>query len=261
MNNILFGALMPHPPIVVPPVGRGKEKEAAKTIKALSELANRLKKSNCDTVIVITPHGAIGQASVPVYTGHVFEGDFNQFGAVSPKYSFKGDTELALAIIKDSGLATSCPETLLDHGLLVPLHFVKAAGYSKMVLPIAIAFQPLAKLFEFGQNLKKTINRLNRQVAVIASADMSHCLTPDAPNGFSPRGQVFDDKLVELVKNYDVNGIINFDRQLAEDGKQDALWSLAILLGALDGLNVQPQVLSYEGPFGVGYLVASFFIC
>ena len=81
---------------------------------------------------------------------------------------------------------------------------------------------------------------------------------PDAPSGYSPKGKEFDDKLVELVRNYDVEGILKFDPELAEAAGQDALWSIAIMLGALDGKKVKPEVLSYEGPFGVGYMIASF---
>ena len=76
-------------------------------------------------------------------------------------------------------------------------------------------------------------------------------------SGFSPRGKEFDEQLVKLVENYDVNGILNFDEELAEEAGQDALWSIAILLGALAGKIVKPEILSYEGPFGVGYMVAA----
>ena len=124
-------------------------------------------------------------------------------------------------------------------------------------MPIAIGFLPLRKLFEFGQALAKTTDRLGRKVCLLASADMSHRLTQDAPSGFSPRGKEFDEQLVKLVENYDVNGILNFDEELAEEAGQDALWSIAILLGALAGKIVKPEILSYEGPFGVGYMVAA----
>jgi AmmeMemoRadiSam system protein B len=258
MGKIVFGAIMPHPPILVPEIGKGRIKEVEKSKNALEEISRRMKGRNPDVVVVITPHGEVGQASIPVYTGHVFEGSFSMFGASKPVFTFKGDPELGQAVIKDCDFASSCPETLLDHGVLVPLYFPQAAGVKKSVLPIAIGFLPLAKLFEFGKSLAKTIARLDRKVAIIASADMSHRLTPDAPAGYSPRGKVFDDKLVELVRNYDVKGILNFDAALADEAGQDALWSIAILLGALDGLKVRHEVLSYEGPFGVGYMVAAF---
>ena len=258
MGKIVFGAIMPHPPILIPEIGRGRIKEAEQSKKGLEEISRRMKAKEFDTLIVITPHGLVGQASIPVYTSHVFEGSFSMFGMGKPIFNFKGDPELGLAIIKDCDFASSCPETLLDHGALVPLYYPQAAGIKKAVLPIAIALMPLGKLFEFGKCLAGTIKRLNKNVAIIASADMSHRLTSDAPAGYSPRGKEFDERLVELVKNHDVNGILKFDEALAEEGGQDALWSIAILLGALDGLKVKHELLSYEGPFGVGYMVASF---
>lgn len=255
--SIVFGAIMPHPPILVPPIGKERLKEAEKSKSALEEIARRIEDKEFETIVVITPHGDVGQASVPVYTGHVFEGNFGAFGLPKPSFVFKGDPQLGLAVVKDSYLATASPETILDHGVLVPLYYPTMLGIKKLVLPIAVAFMPLSKLFEFGQALSKTIDRLGRKVLLIASADMSHRLTQDSPNGYSPRGKEFDEKLVELVKNYDVNGILKFDPDLAEDAGQDALWSIAILLGALDGKKVKPEVLSYEGPFGVGYMIAA----
>jgi len=258
MGEIVFGSIMPHPPILVPDIGRGQIKEAARSKKALESISRRIKGKNFDTLIVITPHGEVGRASVPVYIGHVFEGSFSAFGMAKPIFNFKGDPELGLSIVKDSELASSCPETLLDHGLLVPLYYPQAAGVKNAILPIGIGFMPLPKLFEFGKSLAETVKKSNKKVAIIASADMSHRLTPDAPAGYSPRGKVFDEKLVKLVENYDVKGILEFDPALAEEAGQDALWSISILLGALDGLKIKPEVISYEGPFGVGYMVAAF---
>lgn len=256
--SMVFGAILPHPPILIPQIGGERLKEAEKSKKALEEISRRFKEKEFDTIVIITPHGEVGQASVPVYTGHVFEGNFSMFGMGRPNFTFKGDPELGLAVVKDTPLATACPETLLDHGVLVPLYYPQAAGVKKPILPVAIAFLPLSKLFEFGKSLAKTAERLGRKVLLIASADMSHRLTPDAPSGYSPKGKEFDEKLVEQVKNYDVKGILKFDPDLAEEAGQDALWSIAVLLGALDGKKVKQEVLSYEGPFGVGYMVAAF---
>ena len=255
--SIVFGAIMPHPPILVPSIGKDRLKEADQSKLALEEISRRFKAIDFDTIVVITPHGDVGQASVPVYTGHVFEGNFGAFGQPKPSFVYKGDPQLGLAVVKDCQLATACPETVLDHGVLVPLYYPAQAGIKKPLLPIAVAFLPLSKLYEFGRSLAKTSDRLGRKVLLIASADLSHRLTEDSPGGFSPRGREFDDQLALLVKNYDVNGILKFDPDLAEDAGQDALWSIAILLGALDGKKIKPEVLSYEGPFGVGYMIAA----
>lgn len=262
MSSILFSAIAPHPPIIVPEVGGARLAEAEKTQKALEKVAKRIKKLNPETIIVITPHGEIGMGALHVYASHVFEGDFANFGAAKAKLSFKGDTELARKIVKTANSAginsAEISESWLDHGVLVPMYYPAKAGVKSMLLPIAIAFMELSELFKFGKTLAKSINDLGRKTVIIASADMSHRLSPDAPGGLHPRGKEFDARLVEFIKSYNVAGILNFDPELAEVAGQDALWSIAIMLGALEGCRVEQEVLSYEAPFGVGYMVAAF---
>lgn len=259
MSGIIYGLISPHPPIIVPAVGGARLKPAARSRKALLEASKRLKACDLDTLVVVTPHGAVSQTAIPIYTSPVFEGDFASFGAPKPKFQFKGDPEFAIAIVKDAPSLTSrSPETTLDHGALVPLSYCVEVGIQKPIVPIAIAFLPLERLFEFGKSIARTAQGLSRKVAIIASADMSHRLTQDAPAGFDPQGKVFDEKLLHRVRSYDVDGILNFPEEIADRAGQDALWSIAILLGALDGLKVKHEVLSYEGPFGVGYMVATF---
>jgi aromatic ring-opening dioxygenase LigB subunit len=268
MNSIAFAAIMPHPPIILPEIGKEQLKKAEKTKAALEALAARIKAEKLDTLIVITPHGETGQAGVPVYTAHVFEGNFGAFGYPKISFSLKGNPKLALSLVKkaqDKGAGVfSTSETLLDHGVLVPLYYPIKAGFKGNIVPIGIAFQKLSSLFNFGKVLGEAISASETlpggsgKVGIIASSDMSHRLTKDSPSGYHPSGKTFDDKLVSLVSANDVKGILNFDEDLAEEAGQDALWSIAILLGALDGTGKKANVLSYEGPYGVGYLVADF---
>ena len=55
----------------------------------------------------------------------------------------------------------------------------------------------------------------------------------------------------------DIKGILNLDLDFVEAAGECGLRSILILLGALDGLNWKPEILSYEAPFGVGYLVTN----
>jgi len=48
------------------------------------------------------------------------------------------------------------------------------------------------------------------------------------------------------------------NEKLISDAGECGLKSIAILLGILEGIKYEPQILSYEGPFGVGYLTAEF---
>lgn len=262
-GKIVFGAVMPHPPIIVPQVGGKRIADAVNTRNSMEEVGRRLKACKVDTIVIITPHGEVGQAAVPVYTTHVYEGSFANFNAPKPVYKFKGDAELALSIVRearDANMSVSpIHETLLDHGVLVPLHYPYAAGEKAQIVPIAVAFLPLKYLFDFGRIITRAVEKSGKRVAFIASADMSHRLLPTSPAGYSPRAKAFDEKLVEMVKSHNVNGILEFDPVLAKEAAQDSLWSLAMLLGTLDGeKNIKHEVLSYEAPFGVGYMVATY---
>ena len=259
---IVYGCIMPHPPVIIPAVGGARVKEVNKTKKALEEVGRRLKAKEIDSVVIITPHGNVSQISIPVYVNHVFEGSFAYFGADKPVFSFKGDTVLGNEIIKEARKqnleVSQIAETLLDHGVLVPMYYPLMAQFKKPIVPIALAFLPYRDLYNFGETIAAAANNLGKKVAVIASGDMSHRLTPDAPAGFNPEGRKFDAEIVRLAGANDAEGILNMDPNLIEAAGECGLRSIVILMGALKGLDVTPEVLSYEGPFGVGYMVATF---
>jgi aromatic ring-opening dioxygenase LigB subunit len=259
---IVFGAIVPHPPLLVPVIGGKRIGEVERTRSAMEKIAKDLKLKEVDVIIIFTPHGAVSQVSLPVYTAHVFDGNFAGFGFARPRFAFKGEAALALQVVKTFEEAnrpvSRISETLLDHGVMIPLYYLHEAGVDKPILPIAVVFRPLKELFEIGKLVASACEKNGKKIAVIGSADMSHRLTREAPSGFHPRGKEFDDKLVELVKKHAVEEIINFDPGLADDAGQDALWSIALLLGMLDGKDLKPEVFSYEGPFGVGYMVAEY---
>jgi len=110
---------------------------------------------------------------------------------------------------------------------------------------------------EFGKNLKEAILNTAKRIAVIASGDLSHCLTENAPAKFNPAGKEFDDMLIKLLKKEDAQGIVNLDKILIENAAECGLRSILILLGILNHIKFQTKILSYEAPFGVGYLVAN----
>ena len=259
---IVYGAVLPHPPVIVPAVGGERVKEVSKTRKALDEVSRRLKAKEIDSVVIITPHGNVSQISVPVYVNHVFEGNLGYFGADKPIFSFKGDVALGNEIIKEARKqnieVSHIGETFLDHGVLVPMYYPYMASFKKPIVPIALAFLQYLDLYNFGEVIRIASESLGKKIAVIASGDLSHRLTPDAPAGYSPEGKKFDEEVVRLVSENNANGILSLDPDLIEAAGECGLRSIIILMGSLKGLDVTPEVLSYEGPFGVGYLVATF---
>jgi AmmeMemoRadiSam system protein A len=96
------------------------------------------------------------------------------------------------------------------------------------------------------------VKESKRKAVIIASGDLSHRLSDDGPYPYSPKGKVFDDNLITLLQKGDTYGIFTLDRNVTEEAGECGLRSLYILLGALNS-EFSGELLSYEGPFGVGY--------
>ena len=109
-----------------------------------------------------------------------------------------------------------------------------------------------------GKRIYQELDK-KRKYALIASGDLSHCLKKEGPYGFHSDGPKFDKALIEYLKKKDIKNFLKLDEMFPEAG-ECGLRSFCFLLGILEasGINYQPEILSYEGPFGVGYLVANF---
>ena len=144
----------------------------------------------------------------------------------------------------------------LDHGAVVPLWFVQEAGWQGPTTIIGLTQAENGSLERLGKAIARAANHCAGPVAVIASGDMSHRLHPGAPCGHHPDARCFDDGFIRLIAAGDARGLIHFDRGLRGLAGEDVVDSTVVALAAVDRDMRGHQVLSYEGPFGVGYGVA-----
>lgn len=268
--SIVFGGICPHPPVMVPEVGRGRDNEVDNTKKAMLELGRRLKESGAETLVMISPHGTVFSDGIGINAEKELSGNLGRFNAAGVRFSLASDLALVRKIqdtarlqkITVAGIDSAMARrygitTELDHGIMAPLYFLRESGVHMPLVHVSMGMLSFYQLYSFGVALREAAAELNKQVAVLASSDLSHRLTTDAPNGYHPAGQEFDRRLVELVRAGDVEGICGLDPELAGQAGECGLRAIIMMLGALDGVEIISEVLSYEGPFGVGYLVAS----
>lgn len=267
---VVFCGVCPHPPVMIPAVGGKQADIVKKSRQAMQELGRRLKDSGARTMVMISPHGPVFRDGIAINMTPRLRGGLHEFGAPGVSFDLANDLELASAInrkARDSGIMTlELDEKAavqygvsagLDHGLMVPLHFLSGAGVNLPVVAVYMGLLPYRQLYRFGVAVQKAIEESGQRTAVIASGDMSHRLTRDAPAGYDPRGEEFDREIVRLVGQADAAGIINLNPELVERAGECGLRPVIMMLGALDGYAVDAEVLSYEGPFGVGYMVAA----
>jgi len=146
-----------------------------------------------------------------------------------------------------------------DWGFNVPLYFL-ANNFKGKITPYLLESESPKFYFEEGKKLYKSkISNLKSKVALIASGDTSHCLRKGGPYGFYTEGPKFDKNLVSYLKEKNIEKILDLDN-VYPNAAECGLRSFCFILGVLQasGLAWQPEVLSYEGPFGVGYLVVNF---
>ena len=270
MEGIVFGGISPHPPIIIPEVGREEVSKVQTTTKALTDFATVLKDSGAEVIVAITPHGTIFSDGIIINSVKKLHGNLAKFNAAQVTFEYKNDLDLAKEIatqadmlkvvtinIDENNARQFHVNTDLDHGLLVPLYFIDKVGINLPIVPINMGYLPLEDLYAFGVAIQRAALITGKKVAVIASGDLSHYLNEQSPYGVRPEGKVFDETLIDLIKKLDILGIMDIDSNLCEKAGECGLRPIVMMLGALDGLDVKARVHSYEGPFGIGYAVAT----
>ena len=252
----MHGCVCPHPPLLVPEIGRGNRDEVSATVAGMERLAIAV--GEPQTAVIISPHTPTYYDAFGVKTAPTLHGDFADFGCPQVRHELPNDLEFAQALLAeaaDGGLPMQAvQQDGLDHGILVPLTFLRVR--SLVSLSIVGGYAQHRRL---GALVADVTRKLERDVLFIASGDLSHRLIPGAPAGFDKAGAVFDHRIVELLSEGDFAGLEELDDGLVRHAGECGLRSLIALGGFLgEDAATSPQVFSYEGPFGVGYLVAGF---
>jgi len=260
MPGFLAGALVAHPPIMVAEVGGAESQRVRATADAMRELDGMLSTVDAALAVVVSPHSPSSMTSLPVRRAAHAVGDLARFRAPQVRVEAEVDVALASSLVVDGQRAgfslTWAEETELDHGVVVPLHALPRTMANKRCIFLGVSGWPLSRFVEFGGWLQGRLR--GRSAILIASGDLSHRLTPDAPYGFRPQGPLFDRLVIDALRTRTWEQIEALDPDLVEEAGECGLRPLAILLGAGRAANLDSQVLSYEGPFGVGYPVVAF---
>lgn len=261
---MLGAVLTPHPPVLLPEVGRGREKEIAATDRAMRAAAEQVARWKPDVLIVASPHTILYGDYFHISPGEAAVGDMSAFGAPQVRILARYDTVLREEIVRRAQQADlkagflGQRDPALDHGVLIPLYYLQKAGVSCPIVRMGLSgFSPLAH-YRLGQCVAAAVEALGRRAVFVASGDLSHKLKDDGPYGFVPEGPKFDEAVTQTMASGDFLQFLTMNPALCERAAECGLRSFQMMAGALDGQAVQLQLLSHEGPFGVGYAVALF---
>ena len=260
----IVGAFMvPHPPLIVPEIGKGSEHQVDKTISAYEEIAKEIAALKPETIIFSSPHAEYYSDYFYLSGSKKVSGNFSSFGASSVSFNEEIDFELAKElenIAKEENFPSGCIEDeVLDHGVMVPLYFIRKEMPKCKIMVIGLSTLPLIDNYRLGMLIQKAINKTNRRVVYVASGDLSHKLQEHGPYGFIKEGPEYDEKIMKTMSSANFNELLEYDEIFLDKAAECGHRSFTIMAGIFDGFNVQSKKLSHEDITGVGYGICTFY--
>ena len=261
---IIAAFMVPHPPMIVPDVGRGSEKQIEKTIKAYEKVAEEIAVLKPDTIIISSPHSMMYSNYFHISPGAWAAGSFSEFGAPQVKFDVEYDEELVKLISRNAEDKHFPAGTLgekrkeLDHGTMVPLWFILKKYRDFTLVRTGLSGYDLLKHYEYGMMIKDAVDLLGRKAVYVASGDLSHKLQDYGPYGFAEEGPVYDSRIMDVCSGARFGELFDFDENFCEKAAECGHKSFVIMAGTLDGRAVEAEQYSHEDVTGVGYGICSF---
>ena len=240
--SILGAVVVPHPPIILPEVGRGEEQKIAQTTQAYKEIARRIVELQPETIIITSPHSIMYSDYFHISPGIEASGDMSQFRAAQVKLSINYDTDFVKKLSTDAMAQGVSAGTLgernpaLDHGTMIPLYFLKNAGLDfdrVKFIRIGLSGMSAAVHYKFGQIISHVADDLGRKIFFLASGDLSHKLKSDGPYGFVEEGPQFDSQVMDNLGGANFLQLLTMDDKLCSRAAECGLRSFWIMAGRL----------------------------
>jgi aromatic ring-opening dioxygenase LigB subunit len=262
-DALVFAGIAPHPPLLVPEVGGERTARVKDSQQAMRDFARRLLDTHPETIVITSPHSPLDPHTFTARSADRVDGDFRDFRAPRVRLAFANDLELLDAVARTASrtgvtFARLARDLRLDHGALVPLYYLHEAGWRGAVVVFGFTMQDNDKHLLFGRAIEQAAASIRRRIALVASGDLSHRLVVGGPYAFEPTAHLFDEQIVEGIATGNLDQVLGVDEGLRQRAGECGYRSILIALGAV-GKPRDHQVLSYEGPFGVGYMVAILF--
>lgn len=262
-KGVIAGCIVPHPPLLIPDIGSRERETVRATYMAMEELSRKLADLAPDVLVMISPHTPPYRDAFIVKSSPVLGGSFASFGKPQVRISKRNDVDLAGAMVATAqsgdlplmAMQDAPSGEELDHGLLVPLYYMDQV-FETPVVCLSISGLSYEDHFRLGRTVRSACEELGRRAVFVASGDLSHRLIKGAPAGYSPRGEEFDLMIVDIARRGDFEALYDIPEDLVDAAGECGFRSIHTMWGALKNGSLRSSVLSYEGPFGVGYLVS-----
>ena len=263
--SVEAGFMLPHPPIIIPAIGKDERSIISETIAAYEKVAEEIAVIKPETIIISSPHATMYSDYFHISPKKTAFGSFSQFNAGQIRFEESYDYQLVEKICafadKEGFRAGTLGERdpFLDHGTMVPLWFIRQKYKEGKIVRISLSGLPLAEHYRLGMLVNKACLEMGRKAVYIASGDLSHKLQEYGPYGFVKEGPEYDERIMDVCSRAAFGELFDFDEDFLEKAAECGHRSFLILAGVFDGVAVKAKRLSHQDVTGVGYGICTFY--
>ncbi len=257
---IVLGALLPHPPILLPEIGQGREVAAASTLEAYATVARRLRELEVGRLLMISTHGIVTLGRFHALEADIW-GDFGRFGHSGLTFAHATDSALIEAVLA-AAAAGEVPFSAVsswegsDHSIGVPIRLIGEA-LSAEIGVVSMSFRSASDHVAAGRAIGAALAGIEEPAAVIASGDAVHTLSEESPQRYHRRAAEVQEAIESAIASWSVDGLMGIDESLRRDVDESVVSPTLMLMGALEGASrLAARILASEHPWGVGYVTA-----
>lgn len=266
--TIALGLVLPHAPILLELIGQADWQRVSKTLDAYKQAAASIRACQAEVLVIIGPHGPQFSDAFTVHPGPL-DGHFGDFGHQELALKFESAPDITRCLMDTARSRGLCLVDLspefrheygihqeLDYGVLVPLFLLYSLGVYLPVMVINTSGLALIEHYRLGMAISDVASSLQKKLAVIASGDLSHCVTQEAPYPYDPAGQEYDTALTAQLRVCNVQAVVARGEHQLKKAGQCGHRPITTMLGALDSKELVCDLMHYDAPFGVGYAVS-----
>lgn len=257
---IVFSAIVPHSPLLVPSIGKEHRETLAATLAAYAEVEEAVYAARPDTLLVISPHGPMYAKAFAANVSHAYTGTLKEFGDHGTRISARADLLLLDHVnrgMRHAGIPfTRTSQEELDYGYTVPLLLLTQHLPRTFLVPLSPSLLPASDHFYFGETLQHTLQELSTRVAIIASADLAHIPPDDSASADLARS--VNEDIRKCIQKNDAQALLALDAPGLEITRPCGYKPILMLMGALNNMHVHSRELAFESPFRVGCVTSVF---
>ncbi|HET7578495.1 MAG TPA: extradiol ring-cleavage dioxygenase [Bacillales bacterium] len=267
LNPFVFSCIMPHGGEIVPELSGDDPSRMKKTRENAERLGQSMAETEPDAIVVVTPHGTRINGQFSIADCERMVGYEEENGT---RFDMERKVERVLAAeltteAKKAGLPAasinfgtaegSLSNLPLDWGAVVPLRFMPDVPIVVITPSRQVSMEDHLK---FGKVLRETAEASNRRIGLIASCDWCHTHDDSGPYGYDPAAGPLDEEIVQLIKDNELEKMMDFDPERVEAAKPDGIWQALVLAGAIPKEERYVEFLSYEVPTYFGLICAAY---